>query len=109
MVPETREPWSALPTSAIEPSPGLQLMTLPTTSPRPPTPRGFVWTLSEHPHPPQMWTNAVRVPLPVVPTATALTRKAPSAAAARQATGRRRVGPGPAQVSSIGTRQRAWE
>lgn len=48
-----------------------------------------------------MWTNAVRAP-PAAPMDTALTRKAPSTAAASQATGSQLVGPGPAQVGWVG-------
>lgn len=48
-----------------------------------------------------MWTNAVRAP-PAGPMATALTPKAPSTAAASQATGRQLAGPGPAQVGWVG-------
>lgn len=48
-----------------------------------------------------MWTNAVPAP-PAAGMVTALTPKAPSAAAVRQATGRRLASPGPAQVSRVG-------
>lgn len=47
-----------------------------------------------------MWTNAVRTP-PAARTATALTQKAPSAAAVRRDTGSHLAGQGLAQVSRV--------
>lgn len=47
-----------------------------------------------------MWTNAVRAP-PAARTATALTRKAPSAAAVLRDTGSHLAGQGLAQVSRV--------